>query len=146
MDALPSSVREEKEISSFPRGCGRSMDSWIVTVSREKEGRWNKKGGEKKKKKKKRDFSLDTASISSDTIFQGLLGLQCNSRKKSRAKGRRRREMERVGARDKETTKRLSLRDVSLASSRRNIFRNALQGKFFQASMTLEYIRGEDRF
>ena len=52
---------------------------------------WQEEG--EKKKKKKKGFSLDTASISSDTIFQGLLGLQCNSRKKSRAKeGRRRRE------------------------------------------------------
>lgn len=78
------SIREEKEISSW------TWHGWIV------DGYWSGKKEEKREKKKKKEeegFSLDTASISSDTIFQGLLGLQCNSRKKSRAKeGRRRRE------------------------------------------------------
>lgn len=47
--------------------------------------------------------------LSFDTIFQGLLGLQCNSRKKSRT-GEREREK---GTRQRDETKRLSLRDVS---------------------------------
>lgn len=105
-----SSIREEKEISSW------TQHGWIV------DGQWSSKK-EEKRRRRRRDFLL-TQPRFPPTRFSKVFWV-CNVIL-GRSRGRRKGEGEgKRGARDKETTKRLSLRDVSLASSRGNIFRNA---------------------